>query len=111
MLRSEFEKLIGKEIDFKEYQIIEQSYITYDNLFKTHQDVAELYLKLGLPFFEKLNADSIAITSSVLAEKKKVEETLKLTQYEVRKLEEEKESLLEQQTDLNARLIAIKRLC
>lgn len=56
MMKHEFEKLVGKEVTTKEYDIIETVYVNYPGIHHTHgkEQVAELYKVFGLRIFEDM---------------------------------------------------------
>ena len=56
MMKHEFEKLIGKEVTTKEYDIIETVYVNYPGIHHTNgkKQVAELYKVFGLRIFEDM---------------------------------------------------------
>lgn len=81
MMKYEFEKIIGKVIPTKEYEIIETVYVYYpgiDHAFGKEQ-VADLYRVYGLRIFEDLlpRAQAIQGMESRIHDKEKQIEQLK----------------------------------
>ena len=84
MMKSEFDALLGHEVSQETYNVIEECYMYFDNLFPTKAAVVSYYKKHDLNFFEQLRKDIYAIER----EKDKIKNENEKLKEEIKRYEE-----------------------